>query len=112
MPEDGPVRPLPALRRAVKETEQWRLAAQYTRIARTLPDLLPELLRGYHATPPGELAERAALLVRAVRSADAMVYKAGGRDLSARLIDLMRWAAPAAEDPILRQAMRIIRRAN
>ncbi|MEU1294569.1 helix-turn-helix domain-containing protein [Streptomyces sp. NPDC005840] len=108
-PEDGPVRALHVLRRTVAETEQWRLAAQYTRIARTLPALLPELLRSHHAAAAGERKERAALLVRAARSADAMVYKAGGRNLSARLIDVMRWAVPAADDPALEAAVAYVR---
>ncbi|MDW4908825.1 hypothetical protein RB628_26660 [Streptomyces sp. ADMS] len=51
----------------------------------------------------------AGLLVRAYRSADAVAYKFGARDLSARLIDLMRWAVPAAGDPVLSASVAYVR---
>lgn len=101
VPEDGPVRPLHELRPAVAEAAQWRLAAQYTRLARKLPDLLAHLAQAYHSASDSQRAELAALLVNAYRSADAVAYKFGAYDLSARLIDLMRWAAPEARDPLL-----------
>lgn len=94
LPDDGPTRPVRDLRAAVADAARWRLAAQYTRIVRALPELLTELARAYHAAPAEDRAEIAGLLVRAYRSADAVAYKFGARDLSARLIDLMRWAAP------------------
>jgi hypothetical protein len=89
------------VRASVEEAAAWRLAAQYTRIARTLPDLLPEVLRGFHSAAGAERQQWAGLLVRAARSADAAAYKVGARDLSARLIELMRWAGPEAGDPLL-----------
>ncbi|WP_432033512.1 helix-turn-helix domain-containing protein [Streptomyces antibioticus] len=108
-PDDGPVRPLHDLRTAVVEAARWRLAAQYTRIARQLPDLLMELARAYQTAPAVERAEIAGLLVRAYRSADAVAYKFGARDLSARLIELMRWAAPEAADPLLTASVAYVR---
>ncbi|WP_327695744.1 helix-turn-helix domain-containing protein [Streptomyces sp. NBC_00459] len=109
LPDDGPVRPVPELRATVAEAARWRLAAQYTRIARELPELLGELARGYHTASAVERAELAGLLVRAYRSADAVAYKFGARDLSARLIDLMRWAGAEAGDPLLSASVAYVR---
>ncbi|MGC0407749.1 transcriptional regulator with XRE-family HTH domain [Streptomyces sp. SAI-163] len=109
LPDDGPARPLCDLRAAVAEAARWRVAAQYTRIVRALPELLTELARAYHAAPAEDRAEIAGLLVRAYRSADAVAYKFGARDLSARLIDLMRWAAPEAGDPVLTATVAYVR---
>ncbi|MFE0802692.1 helix-turn-helix domain-containing protein [Streptomyces sp. NPDC058812] len=109
LPDDGPTRPMRDLRAAVAEAARWRVAAQYTRIVRALPDLLTELTRAFHAAPAEDRAEIAGLLVRAYRSADAVAYKFGARDLSARLIDLMRWAAPEASDPVLTATVAYVR---
>jgi transcriptional regulator with XRE-family HTH domain len=109
LPDDGPVRPLPELRTAVAEAVRWRLGAQYTRIVRKLPALLTDLARAYHTASPQDRAELAGLLVRAYRSADAVAYKFGARDLSARLVDLMRWAAPEAADPLLTASVAYVR---
>ncbi|MFQ6145887.1 helix-turn-helix domain-containing protein [Streptomyces seoulensis] len=108
-PEDGPVRSGPELRAAVENAARWRLAAQYTRIARELPDLLTELARAFHGAPTVDRPCLAGLLVRAYRSADAVAYKFGARDLSARLVDLMRWAAPEANDPLLAATVAYVR---
>ncbi|MGW0824073.1 helix-turn-helix domain-containing protein [Streptomyces sp. NPDC002845] len=109
IPEDGPVRSLHELRAAVADAVRWRLAAQYTRIARELPDLLTELARAYHTAPAHEQPVLAELLVRAYRSADAVAYKFGARDLSARLVELMRWAVPETGDPLLTAAVAYVR---
>ncbi|MCM3266336.1 helix-turn-helix domain-containing protein [Streptomyces thermoviolaceus] len=109
LPEDGPARPLHELRAAVAEASRWRLGAQYTRIARKLPDLLVELARAYHQAPSDQRTELARLLVRAYRSADAVAYKFGARDLSARLIELMRWALPETNDPLLAASVAYVR---
>ncbi|MFS8200613.1 helix-turn-helix domain-containing protein [Streptomyces sp. CWNU-52B] len=109
VPEDGPVRPLRNLRATVAEAVRWRLAAQYTRMARELPDLLAELARAYHSASAHERRELAGLLVNAYRSADAVAYKFGALDLSARLVELMRWVAPEAEDPLLTAAVAYVR---
>ncbi|MBX9393057.1 helix-turn-helix transcriptional regulator [Streptomyces sp. TRM72054] len=109
LPDDGPVGPIHELRAAVTEAARWRLAAQYTRIARKLPDLLTELARAYHAAPGPERPELAGLLVKAYRSADAVAYKFGAHDLSARLVELMRWAVPQADDPLLSASVAYVR---
>ncbi|MER7500421.1 helix-turn-helix transcriptional regulator [Nonomuraea pusilla] len=109
LPEDGPIRPLTQLRAAVDEAVRWRLAAQYVQIASRLPELLAELFRAFHIAPAEQRPHLAALLVAACRSADAVAYKAGAHDLSARLIDLMRWAAPAADDHLLDSTVAYVR---
>ncbi|MFJ8034655.1 helix-turn-helix domain-containing protein [Streptomyces sp. NPDC096032] len=108
-PEDGPVRSLADLRRAVAAAAQWRLGSQYTCIVRDLPDLLAELTRALHTAPAIERAEVAQLLVNAFRSADAAAYKLGAHDLSARLVELMRWAAAEAGDPLLAASVAYVR---
>ncbi|MEV5594422.1 helix-turn-helix transcriptional regulator [Streptomyces sp. NPDC052496] len=105
MPGDGPTRPLSELRKEVAETVTWRLAAQYVRIACRAPELFVELGRAFHSTPVRYRTEIAELLVAAYRAADAMAFKCGAYDLSARLVDLMRWAAPQAENPLLEAAV-------
>ncbi|MFC1410005.1 helix-turn-helix domain-containing protein [Streptacidiphilus sp. N1-12] len=101
LPDDGPVRDLRSLQDSVTELEAWRLAARYTQLARGLPDRLAELTRALDVcTGPDHLAV-SRLLVSAYRSADAVAYKHGYLDLSARLIELMRWAATNSEDPVL-----------
>lgn len=109
VPDDGPVRPFPALRTAVSEAERWRLAAQYTRIVRDVPGLLAELARAYHRAGGERRCELARLLVSAYRSADSVAFKFGARDLSARLVELMRWAVPEAEDPLLAASVAYVR---
>ncbi|MFF3848063.1 helix-turn-helix domain-containing protein [Streptomyces sp. NPDC002328] len=109
IPDDGAPRPLHELETAVDEAVQWRLAAQYTRIARRLPGLLTDLACAYHQAPEGERVVLAPLMVSACRSADAVAYKFGARDLSARLVDLMRRTAPEAEDPVLAAAVAYVR---
>ncbi|MFI0778996.1 helix-turn-helix domain-containing protein [Streptomyces sp. NPDC021212] len=109
VPDDGPARPLAGLRTAADEAVTWRLAAQYVRIARQVPALIGELLRAFHLAPEEERAETAGLLVAAVRTADAVAYKYGSRDLSARLVDLMRWAVPHTQDPLLEAAVAYVR---
>ncbi|MFI6705388.1 transcriptional regulator [Nonomuraea sp. NPDC050478] len=75
------------------------------RITRRLPDLLEELFR---ATPERD-PEVAALLVSACRAADAVAFKFGAYDLSARYVELMRWAAAQADDPILTASVAYVR---
>lgn len=108
-PEDGPIRSLAALRKDVAAVVEQRLAAQYSRIARTAPGLLAELCRALHATPDDEQPEVARLLVDACRAADAVAYKHGAKDLSGRLLDLMRWAAGYSRDPLVDAAVAYVR---
>lgn len=109
VPDDGPVRPLRELHGAVAEAVTWRLEAQYVRLAEHAPALLAELARAFHGSRGRDRAEAAALLVSAYRSADAVAYKYGHRDLSARLVELMRWASPHAENDLLTAATAYVR---
>jgi hypothetical protein len=79
---------------------QWRLAAQYARIAEHAPQLLTDTLAALHHTTGAEQLHAAHLLATTARSADAVAFKFGARDLSARLVELMRWAAGQTEDRI------------
>ncbi|MFD8391109.1 helix-turn-helix domain-containing protein [Streptomyces sp. NPDC059680] len=108
-PEDGPVRPVAELRSAVDTAERWRFAAQYTRIVRDLPSLLTELARAFQGAAGAERMDLARLLVSAYRSADAAAYKLGAHDLSARLVELMRWATAEAGDPLLSASVAYVR---
>jgi transcriptional regulator with XRE-family HTH domain len=108
-PDDGPVRPLHRLQQAVDEAVDWRLAAQYIQISRSIPALLAELARALHTVPPAERIDIASLLVSAYRCADAVAFKFGARDLSARLVDLMRTTAPTAEDRLLEASVAYVR---
>lgn len=99
-PEDGPVRPMPELHTAVAEAVSWRLGAQYVRLAQEMPALLSELARAQQTARGREQAQAARLMAAAYRAADAVAYKHSSRDLSARLVDAMRTAAAAADDPV------------
>lgn len=101
LPEDGPVRPLAQLQQAIGETTRWRLSSQYTRLAESLPELLGELTRCRHDGGADQRMAAARLLGAAYRAADAVAYKYGYYDLSARLVELMRASAEAVEDPAL-----------
>ncbi len=107
VPLGPPSRSLDDLQHAVDEAVDWRLGAQYGLIAQHSPALLSDALAAFHAATDRRTAAR--LLVSAARSADAVAYKYGARDLSARLIELMRWAAPQAEDPLLTVSVAYVR---
>lgn len=109
VPEDGPVRPLAELARIVAELTALRLASRYTQLAATVPAVMEELCRAVQVAQGPERAQAAALLAAATRSADAAAYKFGHRDLSARLVELMRWAARAAQDPLLEATAAYVR---
>ncbi|GAA2502600.1 helix-turn-helix transcriptional regulator [Streptomyces gobitricini] len=109
IPTDGPVRPLSRLTSDVQQCTAARLAAQYKRIAHTAPDLLPELSRALHQADDADAERVAALLVSAYRSAGAAAYKYSAQDLSARLVELMRWAAARCGDPLIAAAVAYVR---
>ncbi|MEU8543784.1 helix-turn-helix transcriptional regulator [Streptomyces sp. NPDC048717] len=90
-----------ALATAVGVAEEWRLNAQYGRIASTIPSVLADAIRHIHTAPAREHTAAARMLASAARTADAIAYKYGAHDLSARLIDLMRWAADRSADPLV-----------
>ncbi|WP_031080304.1 helix-turn-helix domain-containing protein [Streptomyces sp. NRRL S-118] len=102
-------RSLAELRAAVAEAAAWRLASQYVRLVTAAPTLLADTLAAFHTATGQDTAEAARLLTSAARSADAVAYKHGARDLSARLIELMRWAAPHAGDPLLPAVVSYVR---
>ncbi|MEU7278601.1 helix-turn-helix transcriptional regulator [Streptomyces sp. NPDC045431] len=102
IPDAPPDRPLIALEAAAEEAQGWRLGAQYVRLAAAAPGLVADAAAALHSAPPRERARAASVLLSVARSADAVAYKFGARDLSARLIELMRWAAPRTSDPLAR----------
>ncbi|WP_407555510.1 helix-turn-helix transcriptional regulator [Streptomyces sp. Pv4-95] len=108
-PEDGPYRDLSALGEAVGSVVTQRLGAQYIRIARTVPGLLAELCRALQTAAADDRPAVARLLVDACRAADAIAFKYGAKDLSARLIDLMRWAAGQTADPLVEATVAYVR---
>ncbi|MFE3579503.1 helix-turn-helix domain-containing protein [Streptomyces vinaceus] len=99
VPLDPPSRPMAELRKAVGDAIRWRLAAQYGHIANAAPRLLADALGHLHAAAGRGRTEAARLVADAARAADAVAYKYGAHDLSARLIDVMRWAADQTGDP-------------
>ncbi|MEU8172210.1 helix-turn-helix transcriptional regulator [Microbispora hainanensis] len=103
-PDDGPVRPVPELLADVNEAVEWRLQSQYVRLSSVLPGLIAELVRGLRSR-----SELAPLLVASYRAADAIAYKYGYLDLSARLIDLMRQTSMLANDALLRASTAYVR---
>ncbi|MGW5353579.1 helix-turn-helix domain-containing protein [Streptomyces sp. NPDC004031] len=109
VPAEGPVRSLPRLRAAVTEAVQWRLASQYVRLATEMPALLRELSRALKTADGRERPETARLLVAAYRAADAVAYKSGHHDLSARLVELMRWAAPQTDSEMTSAVVAYVR---
>ncbi|MFE3122380.1 helix-turn-helix domain-containing protein, partial [Streptomyces hydrogenans] len=106
IPPGPPRRPLAELRTAVEAAVDLRVSAQYARIAEQAPHLLEDALAHLHASPRPDTAR---LVVSAARSADAVAYKCGAIDLSARLIDLMRWATVRAEDPLVDATVAYVR---
>ncbi|MEU3829160.1 helix-turn-helix transcriptional regulator [Streptomyces sp. NPDC029080] len=109
IPVDDPVRPLHDLSEAVTQLAEWRLSAQYAQIAERAPRLLTHSLATLHHSTGTDRLRAARLLAAACRSADAVAYKFGHRDLSARLIDLMRWAAAQTEDRIAQATAAYVR---
>lgn len=101
LPDDGPIRPLDELHRAVGRSVEWRVTSRYSRLARPLPGLLPELSRAVHQYTGHDREQVAGLLAQAYRAADGIAYKYGYLDLSARLVELMRWAAGRTADHLL-----------
>ncbi|MCX3064188.1 helix-turn-helix domain-containing protein [Streptomyces beihaiensis] len=107
VPMEPPARSLDELREAVDEAVNWRLSAQYGALAQQAPELLSDALATFHAA--ADRRDAARLLVSVGRSVDAVAYKYGAHDLSARLIELMRWAAPHADDELLSSTVAYVR---
>ncbi|MEV6569911.1 helix-turn-helix transcriptional regulator [Streptomyces sp. NPDC051577] len=102
---DPPARRREELRREVAAAVAQRLAAQYGLIAGAAPSLLADTLALLHHSAGEQREDAAVLVVAAARCADAVAYKVGAHDLSARLIDVMRWAAAQTGDPVLGTAV-------
>ncbi|MFF3431243.1 helix-turn-helix domain-containing protein [Streptomyces sp. NPDC002602] len=102
---DPPARRREELRREVAAAVAQRLAAQYGLIAVAAPSLLADTLALLHHSAGEQREDVAALVVAAARCADAVAYKVGAHDLSARLIDVMRWAVAQTGDPVLETAV-------
>jgi transcriptional regulator with XRE-family HTH domain len=109
IPADTRPCPLPELGESVGLLVRWRLDAQYARIAERAPQLLRDSLAALHHTTGAEQLHAAHLLTTTARSADAVAYKFGARDLSARLVELMRWAADQTEDRIAQATAAYVR---
>lgn len=103
----APRRTFDELRLAVEEAVAWRLSAQYGRIAQHAASLLEDVFATFHTAH--DKREAARLVVTLARSVDAVAYKYGAHDLSARLIELMRWAVPHTEDPLLVASVAYVR---
>ncbi|MCX5199634.1 helix-turn-helix domain-containing protein [Streptomyces sp. NBC_00249] len=102
-------RPLPQLRADLHTAVGWRLAAQYGLIATRAPELLADTLACLHTAAGVRREDAARLVVTAARTADAVAYKFGAHDLSARLIDVMRWAAVQVDDPAVHATVAYVR---
>jgi transcriptional regulator with XRE-family HTH domain len=109
IPADARPRPPAELDADVTVLAQWRLGAQYARIAERAPALLAEALAALHRTAGADRLHAAQVLTTVTRSADAVAFKFGAHDLSARLVDLMRWAADQTDDPIARATAAYVR---
>lgn len=99
MPADMRPRSLAELHAAVTQATTLRLGSRYAELAAQIPGLISELttaaLTGSgHAQPMAY-----GLLALAYRAADAIADKHGCHDLSARAIELTRWAAARSADP-------------
>lgn len=105
IPLDPPTMPIARLKARVEEAVDWRLAAQYGQIAVGIPAILEAALQHVHAARGPARAAAAWLVASAARTADAIAYKHGAHDLSARLIDVMRWAADQTGDPVLQASV-------
>lgn len=108
LPDDGPTRSFAELAAEVSGMIEQRLQARYVEMAWRLPGLISELARA-HADTLHSAREVAMLLTLAFRAADGVAFKFGYLDLSARIIDLMRVSALAAEDPLLVAAVAYVR---
>jgi transcriptional regulator with XRE-family HTH domain len=109
LPEDGPIRLMAELRRAASAVVVFRLNSDYSRVVEQLTILLPELTRALFLCQGDQRASVARLLVQAYRAADAVADKFGFYDLSARIIQVMRWAAERAEDELALAATSYVR---
>ncbi|MFF2325562.1 MULTISPECIES: helix-turn-helix domain-containing protein [unclassified Streptomyces] len=109
IPQGLPARTPDELADVIGTAVAWRLGAQYGRIAAEIPGILRDAIRHVHTARGTEHQRAARMLAAAARTADAIAFKYGERDLSARLIGLMRWAADRAADPLVQAATAYVR---
>jgi tetratricopeptide (TPR) repeat protein len=109
VPDDGPTRSLAELAVDVTRMIEHRVQARYVPLAWRLPGLITELARATNDRSDHDSRKAAALLTLTFRAADGVAFKFGYLDLSARIIDLMRSSAMAAEDPLLVAAVAYVR---
>jgi transcriptional regulator with XRE-family HTH domain len=101
IPTAAPSRSLEELSRTAVKAEEWRLAAQYVRLAQVIPALVTDAAAAVHHSHGAQIKTAAHVLASVARSGDAVAYKFGAWDLSARLIDVMRWASSKTGDPLV-----------
>lgn len=99
LPEDGPTAPLPELRARTARLVRLRLNSEYSKLAVELQVMIPELTRALYMYQSDTRADAASWLVQAYRAADAIAFKFGLSDLSARTIGVIDWAAREAHSP-------------
>lgn len=109
LPEDGPVRSFSALRAEVRQLVGCRLNSHYSCLTTKLPKLVPEVTRALLTSHGEQRGRTARLLVQAYRAADAIADKNGLQDLSARIIQVMLWAADQADDEVTRAVAAYVR---
>lgn len=106
----GPVtRPLPELSRAVATATALRLDSRYVELVAMLPNLLADLTSAALTWTGHEQEQSYGHLALAYRAADAIADKHGWQDMSARSIELTRWAAARSGDPALEMMATYVR---
>lgn len=93
--------PVADLQRRVETATQWRLESRYVELADLLPGLILDLTASTLRAVGRQREQGFALLALAYRAIDAIADKHGYRDMSARAIELTRWAAAQSGDPLL-----------
>ncbi|MHA4776089.1 helix-turn-helix domain-containing protein [Streptomyces sp. MSC1_001] len=109
IPQGPPTRHPDELAKVIRTAVDWRLGAQYGRIAAIIPSVLHDAIRHVHCASAADHPAAARMLASAARTADAIAFKYGSNDLSARLIDLMRWAADRSADPLVQATTAYVR---
>jgi transcriptional regulator with XRE-family HTH domain len=109
IPADPAPRPLTELRSQVSTATAWRLASRYAELAGLLPGLLSELTTMALTSTGHEQEQAYGLLALAYRAADAIADKRGCHDMSARAVELTRWAASHSGDPLLQMMAAYVR---
>jgi len=109
IPADHAPRPLPELRHEIATATSWRLASRYAELAGLLPGLLSELTTAALTGTGHEQEQAYGLLALGYRAADAIADKHGCRDMSARAVELTRWAAGHSGDPQLEMMAAYVR---